>query len=155
MSVKNLRIYQEAASIADEFSIMVRDWPEIDKEVLARQMCRAADSISNNIAEGYGRGATGEKIQFMFYADASAQEARNQIERAAARKLIEEEVGVFYARRLRALSISIMEFCAAILDRDPEYKGPAIERVAKRRAWRLKKVEEADEPEESEESEDE
>ena len=141
MSVKNLRIYQEAASIADEFSIMVRDWPEIDKEILAHQMCRAADSISNNIAEGYGRGGTGEKIQFMFYADASAQEARNQIERAAARKLIEDDVGVFYSRRLRALSISIIEFCAAILERDPEYKGPARERVERRRAWRLKKEE--------------
>jgi four helix bundle protein len=138
MALRDLRIYQEASSIADETSSIVSEWSHFDQHVLGKQLCRAVDSIASNISEGYGRASTGERLQFMFYADGSLQEAKNQYRLAFGRNLIDEELNKHYQSRLRKLSIAIIEFCAAILDRDSEYSGQYRDRVNRRRAWLLR-----------------
>jgi len=139
MAIEDLRIYQEAGALADETANIVVEWSNFHKSVLGIQLCRAVDSIGNNISEGYGRSTTGDKIQFMFYADASIYEARNQFQRAFGRDLITDEVNRHYRSRLRGLSIAVIEFCASLLNKDPDYKGQFRQRVEKRRAWLVKK----------------
>jgi four helix bundle protein len=51
------------------------------------QMIRAADSISANIAEGYGRFHFRESIQFINYARGSAYETLDWIEKIKHREL--------------------------------------------------------------------
>ena len=139
MSLQDLRIFQEASAIADDSAVIVSEWSHFDQHVLGSQLCQSADAIASYIGEGYGRTATSEKLQLMFSAEGSLQRTKTQFRLAYGRKLITEEVHDHYQSRLRRLSISIVEFCAAILDRDPEYNGGYKEMVQRRRAWLIKK----------------
>jgi four helix bundle protein len=141
MSTGELRIQTVAGEIADEIANLVRSWQPIDQGTIGAQMIRSADSIGNNISEGYGRVGTGERLQFFFYADASLQELRNQIKRCANRTLVTEEWSVELDQRLLRLSISILEFARAVLDRDETYKGPYRDRLMRRMWWRKEREE--------------
>lgn len=140
MSLLQLRMYKRAGEISDEVALFASAWPHIHRNTIGDQIIRAADSISNNIAEGYGRTATGERIQFLMYADGSISETRNCLQRAFGRNLIDADTNARLQQCLVSLSISIVEFAHAIIERDPSYKGPFRERIAKRRAWLVKKL---------------
>ena len=137
MSILNIRVYVLAGEISDEIAQIVTKWPVMHQQTLGNQMIRAADSVSNNIAEGYGRTSTGERIQFFMYSDASISETRNCLMRAHARDLIDAETNARLQQKLRGLSISIVEFAHAYLERDKGYKGAFRNSIAKRRAWRI------------------
>jgi four helix bundle protein len=54
MNLEELKIYNISMEIGDEVWKMVDSWNRFEKETLGKQFVRAADSISLNIAEGYG-----------------------------------------------------------------------------------------------------
>ena len=53
--IEELEVYTLAEEISDEIWNLVITWDFFAKETVGKQICRAADSISANIAEGYGR----------------------------------------------------------------------------------------------------
>jgi four helix bundle protein len=55
MILSELRIYNLANDIGDEIWNIVDSWDYFQKDTLGKQLVRSADSISANIAEGYGR----------------------------------------------------------------------------------------------------
>jgi four helix bundle protein len=55
------------------------EFPRIETYGLTSQMRRAAVSISSNIAEGHGRGSTGQLIQFLGTARGSSFEVQTQL----------------------------------------------------------------------------
>lgn len=136
MAVENLRIYQDARIASKEVYEVVKDWDDFNKNTLGTQLVRAVDSICSNISEGYGRSATGERLQFLFYADGSLQEAKAQLRLAADRELVEVDLAKDLVFLLKRLSIGIIEFCHAILERDESYQGGYRKRVEDRRKWR-------------------
>lgn len=142
MALESLRIYQDATAIATEVTDIVKKWSQFDKRVLGEQLCRSINSIGSNISEGYGRSAPGERLQFLFNADGSLQEAKHQLDLAGQQSLVCEEQRDDLRYRLRRLSISIIEFCAAVLDQNPSYNGQYRDHVARRRAWLLRFYEE-------------
>lgn len=137
----NIRVYTVACEIANEIASIVSKWGSMHQRTLGEQLIRAADSITNNIAEGYGRTSTGERIQFFMYSDASLSETRNCLKLAYGRQLIDEDTNARLQRLLRGLSISIVEFANSNLERDQKYQGPFRERIAKRRAWLVRRSE--------------
>ena len=68
---EDLRILQAAEEIADGVWKQVTEWDDFDRDVVGKQMARAADSIGAYIAESYGRYHYGEKLQFLYYARGS------------------------------------------------------------------------------------
>jgi len=54
-NLEELEVYQLAESFGDEIWFVVDEWQYFAKDTVGKQMARAADSISANIAEGYGR----------------------------------------------------------------------------------------------------
>ena len=58
---------------------MTGNFPVHERFCLVTQMNRAAVSITSNIAEGFGRGSTKEKIQFYTFSRGSLHELENQI----------------------------------------------------------------------------
>ncbi|MBU3678119.1 MAG: four helix bundle protein [Candidatus Kapabacteria bacterium] len=136
MSIRSLRIYGIATDLSDAVSNLVCNWPEFHKRTLGQQIVRAADSISNNIAEGYGRVAIGERLQLYMYAEGSTQETLNCLDRALNRGIIDEELHRKLIQKCKQLSIGIIELANAQMEREPNYQGPFRERIAKRRAWR-------------------
>ena len=57
-------------------------------KTIGEQLARAADSISANIAEGYGRYFYKESKQFYFYARGSVQETKAWLSKCKRRNII-------------------------------------------------------------------
>lgn len=75
----DLFVWQKAHILVVGIYKLVAKFPSIEKYGLADQMRRASVSITSNIAEGFGRQGTKEKIQFFHMTMGSLTEVRNQI----------------------------------------------------------------------------
>src|SRR5690606_26918739 len=67
------------------------NWDFFTKDTIGKQLCRAADSISANIAEGYGRYHYKENKNFCYYSRGSILETKSFIRKCKKRNLITEE----------------------------------------------------------------
>lgn len=65
-------------------------WEWYAKKTLGMQFVRASDSISANIAEGFGRYHKKDKIKFYRYSQGSLRECYDWTQKAKVRKLITE-----------------------------------------------------------------
>jgi four helix bundle protein len=63
-------------------------WGYFEKDTVGKQFVRAIDSISANIAEGFGRYGKKEKIQFFRYSFGSMKESLDWNEKSKIRNLI-------------------------------------------------------------------
>ncbi len=63
-SFEDLFVYQKAREFSRKIAGLVKELPEEEKFKLKDQMTRARRSITNNIAEGYGRFHYQENIQY-------------------------------------------------------------------------------------------
>lgn len=52
---EDLEVYQLAEDFSNEIWDIIIKWDFFSKDTVGKQVCRAADSISCNIAEGDGR----------------------------------------------------------------------------------------------------
>lgn len=71
--------------------IFVIKWDYFAKDTIGKQLVRAIDSISANIAEGFGRYSKKDKIKFYRYSFGSIKESLDWNEKAKIRKLLTEE----------------------------------------------------------------
>jgi len=92
-SLEKLEIYQLANEIGDKVWKIVYEWNYFEKETIGKQFVRAGDSISANIAEGYGRYSFKENIQFCYYSRGSLMESKNWLVKAKERDLVSKERG--------------------------------------------------------------
>ena len=87
---EELQVYQLSEQLADEIWEMVIHWGDFEKDIVGKQLIRAADSIGANIAEGAGRGAKKENQRFIRISRGSSNEVRFWLRRAYQRKLLNE-----------------------------------------------------------------
>jgi four helix bundle protein len=74
--------------LAERIHKSVSEWPLTDKRTLGDQLVRAVDSISANIAEGYVRMHSKERLHFYSIARGSLEESIRHLRRARERALI-------------------------------------------------------------------
>ncbi|WP_222104023.1 four helix bundle protein [Mucilaginibacter corticis] len=67
-NLEDLEVYQLAESFSDEIWFIVNGWDYFAKDTVGKQIVRSADSISANIAEGYGRFHYKENRNFCYSA---------------------------------------------------------------------------------------
>lgn len=89
--IEELEVYTLAEEISDEIWNLVITWDFFAKDTVGKQICRAADSISANIAEGYGRFHFKENKNFCYYSRGSILEVKSFIRKSKQRNLITEE----------------------------------------------------------------
>jgi len=75
---------------------VTKQFPKEETYSLTDQVRRAASSVSNNIAEGFGRQTYKEKIQYYYQAQGSLVELKNQI-------LIAKDVGYLKEKDFNSL----------------------------------------------------
>ncbi len=63
-TLETLEVYLMAEDFSDEIWNYIQEWDSFKKDTIGKQLARAADSISANIAEGYGRYFYKESKQF-------------------------------------------------------------------------------------------
>ncbi|MBK8520509.1 MAG: four helix bundle protein [Ferruginibacter sp.] len=90
-TLEKLEVYQLSEAFSDTIWDIVMTWDIFRKDTIGKQIVRSADSISANIAEGYGRYYYKESKQFFFYSRGSLQETKSWLSKCKRRKIIEKD----------------------------------------------------------------
>ncbi|WP_316736547.1 four helix bundle protein [Pedobacter aquatilis] len=90
--LEDLEVYNLSEVISDKIWDLVMNWDYFAKDTIGKQLCRAADSISANIAEGYGRFHFKENKNFCYYSRGSILEVKSFLRKSKNRQLIPDEI---------------------------------------------------------------
>ncbi len=90
ITLENLEIYQLALEIGEIVWKNVEKWEWFAKKTVGSQFTEAADSISANIAEGYGRYFYKDRRVFCYYSRGSLLESKNWAIKALNRQLMSQ-----------------------------------------------------------------
>lgn len=88
MKLNELRVYNMANEVSDIVWDLVVEWDYFKKDTIGKQLVRSADSISANIAEGFGRFHYKENKNFLYYSRGSAHETLDWVSKCKRRKLL-------------------------------------------------------------------
>ena|SRR3989344_3567491 len=83
--------YKIAFALSNVIWQIVKKWDFLARDTIGKQLIRAADSISSNIAEGWHRYYKKDKILFFNYAKSSFFETADWLEKAFKRGLISQK----------------------------------------------------------------
>jgi four helix bundle protein len=111
---EDLRILQSAEGCADKIWKQVVQWDEFARDVVGKQLARAADSLGANIAESFGRFNYGEKLQFLYYARGSLFETKYWLNRAKTRDLMPSPDAEEYVSLLRDIAKQLNSFAESL-----------------------------------------
>lgn len=88
LKLSDIDAYREAFHLSNYIWNIVINWNYFAKDTIGKQFVRAVDSISSNIAEGFGRYTKKDKIKFYRYSFSSIKESLDWNEKAKVRKLL-------------------------------------------------------------------
>jgi four helix bundle protein len=109
MSEKKYVVLNDVESYTKGFHLsnyvwnIVISWDFFAKDTMGKQFVRAIDSISANIAEGFGRFHKKDKIKFYRYSKGSVYESLDWCEKARIRKLLKMEEYDYIHNQLKLL----------------------------------------------------
>lgn len=77
---RELVVWKDAKQLAVRIYRLTKQLPADERYGLTSQLCRAAVSVSTNIAEGTGRGGDRELVRFLYIARGSSREVESLLE---------------------------------------------------------------------------
>lgn len=103
LELNNISAYRIAFNISNYVWDVVSEWDYFSKKTIGEQFIKAIDSISANIAEGFGRYTKKDKINFYRYSYGSLKESLDWNEKAKMRKLLKEKEYTYILTELKKL----------------------------------------------------
>jgi four helix bundle protein len=103
LTLNDISSYKISFNLSNYIWQTVIKWDYLPKDTVGKQWIRAIDSISANIAEGFGRRSKKDKINFYRYAYGSVKECLDWNEKARARKLLTDEQYKYIFNQLQLL----------------------------------------------------
>lgn len=91
LQLNDIDSYKKALSLSQYIWDIVIIWDWFQKKTIGVQFVTAIDSISANIAEGFGRYGKKDKIKFYYYSFGSVKESLDWNEKCKNRKLISDK----------------------------------------------------------------
>lgn len=91
MTLGKIDAYMIAYNLSNSVWKLVLQWENFAKWTVGKQYAEAIDSISANIAEGFGRYNKKDKLRFYRYSLGSMEESRDWTRKAAVRELLTKE----------------------------------------------------------------
>ena len=91
LRLNDIEAYRISFSLSNFVWIIVRNWGNLERDTIGKQFIRAVDSISSNIAEGFGRFSKKDKIKFYRYSYGSVYECLDWNEKARIRNLLKPQ----------------------------------------------------------------
>lgn len=90
LKLDNVTAYKIAFFLSNYVWDIVIQWDYFAKDTVGKQFVKAADSISANIAEGFGRYGKKDRIKFYRYSFGSLKECFDWNQKSKIRKLVTE-----------------------------------------------------------------
>jgi four helix bundle protein len=90
LTLNDVNAYKISFGLSNYIWSKVIKWNYFEKDTVGKQFARAIDSISANLAEGFGRHEYKDKIKFYKYSRGSAFESLDWLLKSKCRKLINE-----------------------------------------------------------------
>lgn len=91
LSLNDVSAYKIAFHLSNYIWSIILKWDYFAKDTIGKQFARAVDSISSNIAEGFGRYTKKDKINFYRYSFGSVKESFDWNEKAKIRNLLAQK----------------------------------------------------------------
>ncbi|MDN3588450.1 four helix bundle protein [Pedobacter aquatilis] len=91
LQLNQISAYKKSFHLSNHIWEIIANWDAFAKQTIGKQFVNAVDSVSANIAEGFGRYHKKDKIKFYYYSFGSVKECFDWNEKAKIRKLISEE----------------------------------------------------------------
>jgi len=89
--IEDIEVYNLAEVFSDKIWFIATKWDFFAKDTVRKQIVRSADSISANIAEGFGRFHYKENKNFCYFSRGSIIETKGWLEKAKTRDLLDDE----------------------------------------------------------------
>jgi four helix bundle protein len=103
LQLNDIGVYKRAFKLSNYVWEIVLKWDWFVKKTVGTQFVEAIDSISANIAEGFGRYGKKDKIKFYRYSFGSVKESCDWNEKSKQRKLITQEQYDYILNELQIL----------------------------------------------------
>ena len=107
LTLNDLATYKLAFHLSNQIWEIVIVWKNFEKDTVGKQFVRAVDSISANIAEGFGRYGKKDKIHFYRYAFGSVMESLDWNEKAFRRDMLTKKEYESFLASLKQLQKEI------------------------------------------------
>ena len=91
LQLNALNVYKTAFNLSNFVWDVVIKWNYFAKNTVGEQFVKAMDSISANIAEGFGRYSKKDKIKFYRYSNGSLKECFDWNQKSKKRKLLSDK----------------------------------------------------------------
>jgi four helix bundle protein len=114
LDLRKFKIIDQANQIGDSIWEEVILWNYFNKDTIGKQLVRAADSISANLSEAYGRYSYADRKRFAYYARGSLCETINWLHKSLARGLIVAEKEIELQQDLSILSLRINAYIKSL-----------------------------------------
>ena len=88
LKLNDISAYKESFNLSNKVWEIVKSWDFFAKDTVGKQFVRSVDSISANIAEGFGRRHKKDKEKFYYNARGSAYESLDWLEKAKIREMV-------------------------------------------------------------------
>ncbi len=114
MKLEELQVYQLSMEVSDKIWDIVIKWDYFVKDTIGKQLLRAADSMSSNLSEGFGRYFYKENKQFCYYSRSSLFETKTWLTKASKRNLITKESYQSFISELETIGIKLNSYINSI-----------------------------------------
>lgn len=103
LQLNDIKAYKISFHLSNYVWDIVVKWNYFAKDTVGKQFVKAIDSISANLAEGFGRYAKKDKINFYRYSYGSIKESLDWNEKAKTRDLLKKEEYDYILKELNKL----------------------------------------------------
>jgi four helix bundle protein len=107
LKLSDIQAYRIAFHLSNYIWDIVVRWNKFARDTVGEQLVEAADSISANIAEGFGRYFKKDKIKFYRYSAGSVKECFDWNQKSKVRKLVTQEEYEHIFNELNKLPASV------------------------------------------------
>jgi four helix bundle protein len=114
MDLEELRVYQLSMDLAEKVWNYVIKWDYFAKDTIGKQLVRAADSVSANLSEGFGRYFYKETKQFGYYSRGSLFETKTFLQKAFNRSLLNKEDYDLFMIAIKSIGIKLNNYINSI-----------------------------------------
>lgn len=110
LQLNDIDCYKRALNLSNYVWEIVINWSHFEKQTVGTQFVTAIDSISANIAEGFGRYGKKDKIKFYYYSFGSIKESFDWNEKSRIRKLLTKTQYEHILNELQILPKEVHQF---------------------------------------------